>query len=179
MLKGKTEPITHPHLLKETMHVKETSYIPQRAICTGIMNSPCSSNLHYICYLPPTIHTVEYTGYMLQIQYLSNNILKVMSEKNEIKVAPYLTVESLEPDMMIFSSYWRQRTEPVCPVNTCTQSNVFRSQICNKKYHKYMLHSWWHKKDKHLQWIKYQYSGSKLVPMLESQMLWVWKNIQV
>merc|ERR1712055_208594 len=29
-----------------------------------------------------------------------------------------LTVLSLEPEMMTFSSYWRQSTEPVCPVST-------------------------------------------------------------
>lgn len=32
-------------------------------------------------------------------------------------------VESLEPVTMTFSSYWRHRTEPVCPCNTRVHSN--------------------------------------------------------
>ena len=39
------------------------------------------------------------------------------------------TVESDDPEMMMFSSYCRHSTDPVCPVRTCTQSSVFRSQI--------------------------------------------------
>lgn len=41
------------------------------------------------------------------------------------------TVESLEPEMMKLSSYWRQSTEPVWPVSVCWHSNVFLSHICN------------------------------------------------
>jgi len=40
-----------------------------------------------------------------------------------------LTVASLEPDMMTFSSYCRHRTEPVWPCSTCTHSRLSRSQI--------------------------------------------------
>jgi len=42
-----------------------------------------------------------------------------------------LTVESLDPDMMMLLSYCRHNTEPVCPVNIWVHSNEFRSHIWN------------------------------------------------
>ena len=44
-------------------------------------------------------------------------------------VGSNLTVASLDPDMMTFSSYWRQRTEPVWPCSTWTHSRLPRSHI--------------------------------------------------
>lgn len=41
----------------------------------------------------------------------------------------HLTVESEEPVTMTRSSYWRQRTEPVWPVNTFKHSKLVLSQI--------------------------------------------------
>jgi len=40
-----------------------------------------------------------------------------------------LTVASLDPDMITFSSYWRQRTEPVWPCSTWIHSRLSRSHI--------------------------------------------------
>ncbi len=39
-----------------------------------------------------------------------------------------LTVESDDPEMITRSSYWRQRTEPVCPFKTRVQASELRSQ---------------------------------------------------
>ena len=52
---------------------------------------------------------------------------------SEFLMVPYLTVESLEPEMIMLLSYCKHNTEPVCPVNTCTHSNVFLSHICKFK----------------------------------------------
>lgn len=52
----------------------------------------------------------------------------------------YLTVESLDPDIMMFSSYCKHSTEPVWPVNTWTHSNVLRSHICESESLK--IHHW-------------------------------------
>lgn len=43
------------------------------------------------------------------------------------------TVESEEPVTMTRSSYCRQRTEPVCPVNTFKHSRLVLSQIYGDK----------------------------------------------
>lgn len=42
----------------------------------------------------------------------------------------HLTVESEDPVTITLSSYCRQRTEPVCPVNTFKHSKLVLSQIC-------------------------------------------------
>lgn len=57
----------------------------------------------------------------------------------------HLTVESEEPVTMTRSSYWRQRTEPVCPVNTFKHSKLVLSQICWDKIN-------------HKQWFSISYS---------------------
>lgn len=47
------------------------------------------------------------------------------------KARAYRTVESEEPETMMSSSYWRQRTLPVWPVRTLEHSSVSRFHICN------------------------------------------------
>lgn len=50
-------------------------------------------------------------------------------EIREWSKTTHLTVESEEPVTMTRSSYWRQRTEPVCPVSTFKHSRLVLSQI--------------------------------------------------
>lgn len=42
------------------------------------------------------------------------------------------TVESLDPLIMTFSSYWRHRTDPVCPVSTCNHTRFSRHQLTSQ-----------------------------------------------
>lgn len=82
----------------------------------------------------------NYHMWSLDFNSLKNVLHVKTSYRVKRKNTFYLTVESLDPDIMMFSSYCKHSTEPVWPVNTWTHSNVLRSHICESESLK--IHHW-------------------------------------
>jgi len=181
----------HRHITTVSFH-KWMVYVHHRAlaiVCSmqTVPNGELSSFLNIFTFY--IIHTLEHVTIMplLNLRWRTasqwcNNVLR----SSPVLTSQTLTVESLEPLMITFSSYWRHRTEPVCPVSTCqTYPNLVDNFIWSKRrlvstnnvpwYIEEIAYPifWWYYPGAQKRFCPHHTAGSRLLWSSQTDNLWV------